>query len=444
VAAKGLKDRVFTGLLAAFMLFSALWACPAHGSEGPVSPLSNDERLFTIEVRDAEISDVLRALAQQADINIILGAGVTGRVTLSFKDISFKDALEIIIKAHGLMYTTQNTVLWVGTKVDNSREYVIEKVPLNYSDAARAVVYLKAALSEGGSAVADERTNSVIIRDLARNIAIAKTLLESVDVRTPQVTIEARIVEATSSFTRQLGIRWGGRYASGRDVVTGSSVLPVSAGNRNFAINLPADVPTAGLGLILGNISDKLFLDAELSAAESRGELKIISRPKIATLNKKPATIHSGLTFRVKVNQTAAAASSAGAATTGTTTGLEEVKTGIDLTVTPQISNDGYILLYISTNKSDPDYSHTVDNIPGVSEKSASTVVLVKDGDTVVIGGLYKTTSSAQNNSVPFFESIPLIGALFKNSSTKTENEELLVFITPTIVRYEKHMEVLN
>ncbi len=207
-------------------------------------------------------------------------------------------------------------------------------------------------------------------------------------------------------------------------------------------MNLPAASATSGLGIILGNLSNKLLLDIELTAAESKGELKIISRPRISTINNKPATIHSGLTFRVKLSQ----AIVTGGATTTTSSlgGLEEVKTGIDLTVTPQISGDGYILLNITTNKSDPDYTHTVDGIPGVSEKSASTNVLIKDGDTVVIGGLYKSSTSDQDNSVPFLSTIPLIGSLFDSTAKNVDKEELLVFITPQIIRYDNAKETLN
>lgn len=442
-AGKGDRRRILSCLLTALLFCFTVGLRDGECADAVISE-ADKTRLFTIEVRDADIADVLRALAQQSDLNIILGDGIAGKITLSFTNIAFKDALEMIIKANGLTYTIRNNIFWVGRKVDNSEEFVIEMVPLNYSDPASAVTYLKGVLSADGSAVADSRTNSVIIRDLTPNVEKSKTLLRAIDVQTPQVVIEARIVEASSNFTRQLGISWGGRYASGRDVITGPSALPASAGGRNFAVNLPANVPTSGLGLILGNISNNFFLDAELSAAESKGELKIISRPKIATLNKKPAAIHSGLTFRVKVNQTAATTSATASTTGNVTTGLEEIRTGIDLTVTPQISNDDFILLNISTNKSDPDYSHTVDNIPGVSEKSASTVVLVKNGDTVVIGGLFKSVSSEQSDAVPFLETIPLLGVFFKNSAKKIENEELLVFITPTIIKYEKNTEVLN
>lgn len=431
-------------ILLLFLLFFAPAAAFGQPSQTVAPTAKDEERLFSIEVRDADVSDVLRALARQSGLNIILGEGVAGKVSLSFREIPFRQALEMIIKAQGLAYTTQKNVFWVGKKVDVSDEMRVEIVRLNYGDPANAVQQLKGTLSPEGAAFADTRTNSVVLRDLPKNLEMAKGLLKAVDTQTPQVEIEARIVEANNSFTRQLGVQWGGAYSSGRDFIGGSALLPRSTGERNFAVNLPAALPTSGLGLVLGNISKKVFLDIELSAAEMRGELKIVSRPKISTLNNRPATIHSGLTFRVKLTQ--AIVTGANAATTTTTGlgGLEQIKTGIDLTVTPQINADGFIILNINTNKSDPDFTRTVDNIPGVSEKSASTFVLVKDGDTVVIGGLYKTTSSDQKGSVPFLSNLPVLGSFFRSEAKDSTHEELLVFITPRIVTPDKNTEVVN
>lgn len=439
MAGRNRKTLLFSFLAVPALLLTLASTLPAETIKrnGP-----GEEKLFSIEVREADISDVLRALAQQSGLNIVLGDGVEGKISLSFKNIPFRDALEMIIRSRGLMYSTQNNVFWVGKKVDISEEMRMEVLRLNNADPAAAAPQVKVFLSPDGSVNSDARTNSLIIRDLPRNIEKAKALLKDIDIQTPQVVIEARIVEATSSFSRQLGIQWGPTYTSGKSQVTGSQLLSTSSGERNFAVNLPAANPTAGLGIILGNISNKLFLDLELTAAETRGELKIISRPRISTLNNKPATIHSGLTFRVKLSQ--AIVTGAGTTTTTSGTGLEEIKTGIDLTVTPQISTDGFIMLNINTNKSDPDFSHTVDGIPGVTEKSASTNVMIKDGDTVVIGGLYRSSTSKQDNSVPFLSELPVLGYLFKSKSNNVENEELIVFITPKIIRFDKPMEVLN
>jgi type IV pilus assembly protein PilQ len=433
-------------LLPLLLLISGLFALPAPSahSAAPQGQFYEDTRLFSIEVRDAEIADVLRALAQQSGLNIILGQGVEGRVSLSFKDIPFRGAMEMVIKANGLMYTVQNNIMWVGRKVDVSDEMRVEIVRLNNAEPSTAAQQLKGIMSENGSAFADQRTNSVILRDLPRNIEQAKLLLSALDTQTAQVTIEARIVEASDNFTRQLGVRWGPTYTSGADAVTGSALLP-EAGGRNFAVNLPAPNPTSGLGIVLGSLSDKLFLDLELTAAETRGELKIVSSPKISAVNNMPATIHSGLTFRVKLSQAIVSGTGTTTTTTGDLGGLEEIKTGIDLTVTPKISEDGFVLLNINTTKSDPDFSRTIDGIPGVAEKSASTYVLVKDGDTVVIGGLYRTLNSEQKNAVPFLSKVPVLGWLFRNDSRDNQHEELLVFITPKIVKYDNNRtEVLH
>ncbi|MBI5810328.1 MAG: hypothetical protein HZB21_03955 [Deltaproteobacteria bacterium] len=316
----------------------------------------------------------------------------------------------------------------------------IETVRLNYADPGAAASQLKGVLSLNGSAVPDARTNSLILRDLRKNLDAAKRLINVIDTQTPQVIIEARIVEATSSFSRQLGVQWGGEYAGGRNSITGSALLPSSAGGRNFAVNLPAASPTSGVGLVIGSLTSKLLLDIELSAAESRGQLKIVSKPRIAALNNKPATIHSGLTFRVKLVQNVTTGgtttdTTASAITGTSTSGIQEIKTGIDLSVTPQITGDEHILLNINTKKSDPDYTHVVDGIPAVTEKSAQTNVLIKDGDTVVIGGLYKAISTDEDKSVPFLSEIPVLGFLFRGNYKTSDNEELILFITPKIVR---------
>ncbi|MBI5893110.1 MAG: type II and III secretion system protein, partial [Deltaproteobacteria bacterium] len=191
--------------------------------------------------------------------------------------------------------------------------------------------------------------------------------------------------------------------------------------------------------LIIGSLKSNLTLDVELSAAEKTGQLRIISSPKVTTLNNKPAAIHSGLTYRVRTTSTTTTTTgggATGAATTGTT--LESVKTGIDLSVTPQVSSDNFILLNISASKSDPDFSQAIDGIPGITEKTASTAVLVKDGETTVIGGLYRSSSSDTKDAVPYLSKIPLLGWLFKHTGEKKDNEELLIFITPTIVKMDK------
>ena len=445
-----IKCSATTRLLAITLVTALLSAPTALFADKIEEMVEGGEKLFTVEVRDAEIQDVLRALAQQRGLNIIIGKGVQGKVTLSFSNIHFKDALESILRAHDLGYSLKSNVLWIGMKGDLSvvgdelEEIEIEVITLSYADPGTIEGQLAGILSKKGTVRADLRTNSIIIRDFKRNLDEAKLVIKSLDRQSTQVVIEARIVEANANYARQIGIQWGGLYNSGNNSIGGASVLPNAVTGRNFTVDLPAagqaGTPTGGIGIIVGSLSSKLILDAELTAAERDGKLRIISRPRVTTVNNKAATIHSGLTFRVKVTQNVTNASG------GTTNseGLEEIKTGIDLTVTPQISQDGYVHLSINTSKSDPDFSRVVDGIPGISEKSANTNVIVRDGDTIVLGGLLKSSVANQEDSVPFLSKIPLLGWFFKNRSNTTENEELLVFITPTIIKHHGVEEVGN
>lgn len=414
--------------------------------------IEGDTTVFSMEVKDAELKDVLRALAKQNNLNIIVADDITAKATFSLDKITFKDALEIITKANGLNYVIQNNVLWIGRKEGIAmagEDIAIEIVQLNYTKAADVVAQLKGILSERGSAIPDNRRNALILRDVKKNIEDAKLLIRSLDTRTMQVVIEARIIEVQNNFARDLGIQWGAAYGTTNkdNFSTGfgstatappSTLLPsgvVGSGGRfssqpNYAVNLPASGtvgPIGALGLAFGKLTgDPLLLDIRISAGERNGQLKIVSQPKVTTLNNIAATIHSGLNFKVRTSTV----------TTGTvTTSLQDINTGIDLTVTPQISADDFINLNIVASKSEADFARSVDGIPGVSEKKATTSVLVKDGETTVIGGLYKSTASDADNSIPYLSKIPVLGWLFTSNSKTSDNEELLVFITPRIVR---------
>src|SRR3989338_8250393 len=432
-----LKSKIvnlkFLLLLTAYCSLFTVPSIKAETYNNIKARIEGDTTTFTIEVKDAEVKDVLRALAKQNNLNIIVGEDVTGKATFSFDKITLKDALDIITKAHGLNYVIQ----------------------INYAKAGDVVTQLKGVLSERGSAVPDTRKNSLILRDVKKNLEDARVLIKSLDTRTLQVVIEARIIEAQSSFARDLGVQWGGGYlSSGQDyfgsTFGSSSTAPPStltpsgfigsggqfSAQPNYAVSIPASGTAGALGAIgfsFGKLlGDPLLLDLRISAGERSGQLKIVSQPKVTTLNNVEATIHSGLNFKVKTTTTTATTTT----TTTSGTGLEDIKTGIDLSVTPQISADEFILLNITASKSDPDFSKSVDGIPGISEKKATTSVLVKDGETTVIGGLYKSSTSDNTNAIPFLSKISILGWLFKSNSKVADSEELLVFITPRIVKY--------
>ncbi|MCP3676095.1 MAG: type IV pilus secretin PilQ [Deltaproteobacteria bacterium] len=438
-----------SGITLVIVIISLLFVIPSM-ADTTRSSIKNrvlgEERLFTIDVKDAQIKDVLRALAEQSDMGIIISSGVEGRVTFTFKDIALRDGLGLMLKAYGYAYTIESGVIWVGKEEDIPKpqdELAVAVIKLNYAEVADITSSLQGLVSSEGSIITDERTNTVIIRESNNRIDEIKTILSTLDEQTTQVIIEARIVEATTSFSQELGIQWGGSYstAGGSNQITGSQAIGVaSGGGRNFAINMPVVAPTSGLGLVVGSLSSNLVLDIELSAAEKDGRARIISRPKITTLNNKTATIHSGVTFRVKTS-TSDSTGTSGTSTTSDS-GIEEITTGIDLKVTPQITTDGFVLLDITAEKSEADFTKVVDGIPGVSDKTASTFVLVGDGDTTVIAGLYKTSTTSTDTRVPLLGELPLLGWLFKAKSTTEDDEELLIFITPRIVKQLK--EVVN
>ncbi|MFQ5900376.1 MAG: secretin N-terminal domain-containing protein, partial [Thermodesulfobacteriota bacterium] len=197
--------------------------------------ISGDQQLFTIEVRDAEIKDVLRALAQQGGLNIIITEEVQGNVTFRFKDVPLEDALDVILKAHGLGFIIHKNVLWVGSQEELAKTgegLSTEVFKLNYAEPDKMVAQVKEVLSPVGSVTADLRTNSLIVKDLPDSVEEANKLIKVLDTRTPQVVIEARIVEASSNFSRNLGIQWGGQYTSGSgsNVLTGGSAISASPG----------------------------------------------------------------------------------------------------------------------------------------------------------------------------------------------------------------------
>lgn len=411
-------------------LFFCLSSVRAQEQEG--------DRLFSLEFRDEEIRTVLKVLAQESEKNIIIPDSIKGKVTLSLNKITLNDALDVMLKSHGLTYISEKGVIRIvkPSEVERAEEELFtDVVVVNYARATDLTNQVKNALSPKGTVSSDQRTNSFIIKDTKIGIENAKRLIEKLDPQIPQVLIEARIVEASDNFSRSLGIQWGGSYsadaAHGNPLgfgfpnsltVSGSGVGTSPSGN-NFAVNMPATNPTAGLGFVVGSINNNTVLDIRLSAAEKSGDVKIVSSPKVTTVNNKPAMVSSGVEFKIK------------AATITGGTSSDSVSANTSLTVTPQVSADEYILLAIEASRDEPDFSRTVDGVPGILRKRAQTTVLVKNGETTVIGGLYRNSKGVTNFSVPFLSKIPIIGWLFRSKDRVEENEELMIFITPQILK---------
>lgn len=312
-------------------------------------------------------------------------------------------------------------------------------------------------LSGRGTVMTNDATNTLIVRDISDGVANARELVRRLDVQTPQVAIQGLIFEADTDMARDLGVRWGASYVAspetgnptgknfpGRIAVGGAGPRDAIDGEDGETTGVPilVDFPARGvaagagstLGLVLGSLDGSSQIDAQVTAIEQAGKGKVISRPKVITLNNAEAQIQSLEILRVRLPSTGTVINTgAGGAAGGNTVATQAIDTGIILRVTPQVSNDGYILLQMFVKSSVPSTA-TTDDIPNEISRQATSQVLVRDGETVVIGGVYRQQANNAEGGVPWLKDIPVLGWLFKNRSTQDRRQELLVFITPRVV----------
>ena len=401
-------------------------------------------RKVSLDFKDADIKNILRLIAEVSDLNIIAGDDVTGKITMRLVDVPWDQALDVVLQARSLGMTQVGNVIRVAPMDTLKKEIqgeleakrakekledlTTELISVNYATAKDIIPQVKSALSERGDVKVDERTNILIVKDIARNVASAKTLVKSLDTRTPQVIIEARIVEATLSFQRELGVSWGMTFSTGNNVVS-----KTSGGNTgNKVVDLPS-IARAGTAGALGvpGIIDFLFtsigsldlLDIAISAHELEGSAKIISSPKVATLDNKEASIEQGLRIPyLKLT------------TEGTVT-TDFIDANLKLVVTPHVTNDQNIKMLINVKKDRPDQTITVQGVPSIDKKQAITEVLVRDGGVVVIAGLYTIEKNDGTEGIPLFSKIPLMGWLFKRVAKEDQRKDLLIFISPKILK---------
>ncbi|MFZ5468525.1 MAG: type IV pilus secretin PilQ [Myxococcota bacterium] len=411
----------------------------------------------SFEFKDIDIHNLLRIIAEVSKKNIVVADDVSGKVTIRLRNVPWDQALELILRSKGLGKEDLGNIIRVAplktleeeAKLREERrksqirqaDLSVQLIPVNYATADQMKERVKDVLSERGTVTVDTRTNVLIVRDIAEHIGKARSLVRTLDTQTPQVLIESRIVEANTNFTRQVGIQWGGsaQLAPGTGNPTGlifpntvavrggsSSAANVgTADTPNFAVNLPAAVGTGSggaLGFIFGSAGGAVALNLRLSALENQGAVKTISAPKVTTLDNSPARISQGVS--IPFSQVSAQ---------GVNTTFVEARLSLD--VTPHITQDGSILMTIKAENNQPDPANTGANgQPAIQRKEANTQVLVKDGDTTVIGGIYVRRGSTATNRVPFLGSIPLLGFFFKNNVETDSRQELLIFITPRII----------
>ena len=422
-------------------------------------------RRIDLDLKEADIHNVFRMIADVGRINIVAADNVDGAVTVRMKNVPWDQALEVILRAKKLGMERRGNIIRIALQADLAKEREIKiaelqsrlalepvevrLIPVSYADASEMQLRAKEMLSPRGSISVDTRTNVLIAQDVAGNLNRIEELVRALDTQTPQVLIEARIVEATSSFKRDVGIQWGGdvQFGAGTGNETGlffpSKVGLVGGGadaetptgglsptqvlipNPNFAVNLPATVGTGAggaLGLTLGSIDNTVNLAIRLSAAEATGMLRIVSSPRILTLDNHEARINQGTL--IPFSQVSAQ---------GVQTVFQEAK--LQLLVVPHVTADGSVSMHVRINRDEPDFNQTsARGDPTILKREAETDLLVRDGHTAVIGGIYTRNTGRNVNQVPVLGDIPVLGVLFQRRTSSDVRGELVIFITPRIV----------
>jgi len=413
--------------------------------------------LITLRFKDADLRDLILYIGQEAGLNVIFDPEVRGVITCNLESVPWDQALDILLKNNKLGRVIEGNVLRVAPmatltaedaeqlKLQESKELAgplqTKTITLSYSKASDIQALLASKKSIRGVIDVDSRTNTLIISEVKEKLDLLERLITVLDTPTPQVSIEARIVEATSTFVRNLGIQWGWRGIADpfygnqtslqfpNKVLIDGGVIPQGEVTKGligplggYAVNLPAPAFTTAAGFSLANVLDTFRIDVALTALETSGEGKVISQPKVTTQNNMQAEIIQGRQIPV---QTVA----------NFTVTTRYVNAALELRATPQITAEGTIIMIIDIKNDAADFSNLVNGIPPITTQSAKTTVMVPDGGTTVIGGIYRTEDSVTRERVPFLHQIPILGKLFRSFARTKQNRELLIFITPRIIK---------
>jgi type IV pilus secretin PilQ/predicted competence protein len=407
---------------------------------------------ISLEFKDADIKNVFRLLGEVSGKNIVVTDDVNRKVTVRLIEVPWDQALDVIIDTNGLGKDESGNVIRISTagrlKTERDNLAAAKKseenleplqtayLTVNYAKVLKGqgdtntdkdlVEKVKALLSPRGKVEADQRTNTLIVRDIKSGIDDIQKLIGRLDTRTPQVLIESNLIETTPTFARSLGAELDFRVSTGAQFDSRALAGTPFVGSLTSVDTTKPTTLNEGLRLAFFQNRFGPFRDLNyaLSAAEKEGNVKIISRPSVVTLNNVESTIESARIIRIRTS----------AATVGESGNLREIRAGINLKVTPQVSADGFVLLNIAVKSSTLDFGSQIENIPAENTREAKANVLVRDGETVVIGGILKDTSSNSEQGVPYLKDIPFLGWLFKKASWAKDFEELVVFITPRII----------
>jgi|GEM_PF-843893 len=403
---------------------------------------------ISLDLQNANIEHVLRLIAKVAEYNLVIGDNVSGQISLKLDNVPWDQALDLVLIQKNLGMVKKGNILRVVTieqlqkeqqKIQEAQQSAQDRAPLhttyiqvNYTKAGQLQSNLQNFLSDRGNISIDQRTNQLIVEDIEKNIKKIRQVVKELDKPERQVLIEARLVYATDSFQRSMGVQWGGGYEyrstyNGEEYnqgVYGSSGTAVSVGsspeNSGFAVNLPNQgTTTMGMGAFISKLSgsDLFTLDAQLQIGESKNQAKTISAPRVVTLNNQEAEMVQGTMVATQSESESG----------GTTT--EYTEATLNLSVTPQITPNDKLILEMEISDDSP-----VAGSDDIETREASTKVIVDNDETIVLGGVREVSQSRQKNKVPFFADIPVLGWLFKNDAKNKEKRELLIFIKPKIL----------
>jgi type IV pilus assembly protein PilQ len=439
----------------------------------------NGTKLISLDFQDADIVPILRLLGDVGGYNMVIHPDVKGKITMKLMNVPWNQAMDILLKTFNLEKVVEGNIIRIATikAFQDEKKSMAENRELfgkaedistrlftiNYANVDeitehdeitkqdRKIPGIKDMIEKGkilsprGTISFDSRTRSLVVKDIPSSVEEVERLINILDKPTRQVLIEARIVELTTDYARGLGVDWGlsGRASQlfarhdGSFKVAGSTsgagILGGNAGNTAL-VNLPASTaakasPTGAITFGFLNAAQSLGLDLRLSAIEDSGKGKIVSSPKILTLDNRSAVIKQGK----KIPVTTAQGGTGGSGTTFTTTYIDAL---LKLTVTPQIAPDGSIQLRVEVNKDQPDFLNT-DQLgnPAIDVKQALTQIMLNDGETIVIGGIFTSNESNNESEIPGIGKVPVLGWLFKNQTVEKHSTEMLIFVTPRIAQ---------
>ncbi len=410
---------------------------------GSIGGIKLPDQKITIEGNDIPLRPLIIGICHEFRLNYVLSSSVNGSATLHIRNISLPNALLIILRAGNLGYSVNKGILLIGPRSSLKNSYIYYKINLKYIQAKNVLTDLTPVLPEGAKAYASPHGNSIFVYDIPSNIKKIKNIIRKIDVKKRVVLLNARIVDVTDNFVRNLGILWN---INPNTIYSSTTATNVSSSFSGVTY------PNSGANTLIVNLARDYFnfgtISAQLSLGQNLGWDKIIASPSVSVISGQSATINSGVTlYYVAYTASGGPSTSTPSSGTGTPSGgttvitqepvtssLQTITLGLTLTVTPIVESKNSIMLNINVTNSQPDFGQEVNGFPSVNNKSVSTTVMVKNNSTLVIGGILYTEKSHSNAGIPILSQIPILGYLFSSRNRQDSKEQLMVFISPKIV----------